>query len=157
MNVSTRQIQLFTQAREGQDWQLAANRVQGGGADLSPSTRARIFEQKLAIEYGQLKPLLGGFSSAIAGAKGPVQITGNPGAIVPRTWLGTFVGDVWVEWSTDAEVTIDAHGFASVAATCGSNGTPGNLPAGAQLRMVPALTGISADVFVLEPGIIGGH
>lgn len=151
--LSTRQLQLFVQGKEGQYLQILADRVQGGAQDLSPTTRGRVFEQALQFVYGQVLPTIGSFSSALNGAVGSVRITGVPGTVVPRTWVAKFVGDVWVEWVMDTPVTIDASGNATATVKCCTNGAQGIAPEGTQLRLLPVISGTNSDVFVLAPGI----
>ena len=87
-------------------------------------------------------------------AIGAVDVTGNPGAIVPPQ--AEFMRVDRVVYQTPDGATLDATGAAMIAVEAELAGTIGDAVAGVQLSTVGALPGVLATAFVSATGIAGG-
>lgn len=87
-------------------------------------------------------------------ASGSIDLTGSVGAqLLEGAELEADNGATYV---TDATVTLDAQGEASVSVTALKSGVAGNQDAGATLRLVSAVSGIDGEATVGVDGLTGG-
>lgn len=86
-------------------------------------------------------------------AVGHVVITAGQAVTVVQGALLTVDGSV--QWALNEAVTIPAGGSASVAVTCTTTGTGGNLPGNTTLTLVQPVAGVST-VVTDQDGLAGG-